>query len=92
MSAVAQMFLHLTFSCPALREAVVSVVSPNLPSVLLEEEEEAEEEGRRRRRSSVAASDAFPEGSSGRPTASDAARTECFGPSLSDLNHTSGSG
>ena len=47
MSAVAQMFLHLTFSCPALREAVVS---PNLPSVLLEEEEEAEEEGRRRRR------------------------------------------
>ena len=59
MSAVAQMFLHLTFSCPALREAVVS---PNLPSVLLEEEEEAEEEGRRRRRSSVAASDAVPEG------------------------------
>ena len=54
------MFLHLTFSCPALREAVVS---PNLPSVLLEEEEEAEEEGRRRRRrSSVAASDAVPEG------------------------------
>jgi len=89
MSAVAQMFLHLTFSCPALREAVVS---PNLPSVLLEEEEEAEEEGRRRRRSSVAASDAVPEGSSGRPTASDAARTECFGPSLADLNHTSGSG
>jgi hypothetical protein len=42
------MFLHLTFSCPALREAVVSVLSPNLPSVLLEEEEEAEEEGRRR--------------------------------------------
>jgi hypothetical protein len=48
MSAVPQMFLHLTFSCPALREAVVSVLSPNLPSVLLEEEEEAEEEGRRR--------------------------------------------
>jgi len=40
MSAARQIFLHWTFSCPALREAVVS---PNLFSVLLEEEEEKEE-------------------------------------------------